>query len=98
MAKGDFKVLCRQELNQKQTLLLAKRIREDYRVHLIMDNLPVSRRENGRGGWELTGCPTSQGGTWRGGKGGAWGDRVDRHSACMEAAQTRGEQEQDRRP
>jgi hypothetical protein len=42
MAKGEFKVLCRQELTQKQTALLAKRIKEDYRVHLIMDNLPVS--------------------------------------------------------
>eukprot|EP00967_Tisochrysis_lutea_P054018 scaffold67376_cov31-Tisochrysis_lutea.AAC.3 len=41
MGKGDFKVLCRQELTQKQTALLSKRIKEDYRVHLIMDNLPV---------------------------------------------------------
>lgn len=47
MSKGDFKMLCRQELTQKQTVLLAKRIKEDYRVHLIMDNLPVSSQPQG---------------------------------------------------
>ena len=44
MGKTDFKVLCKQELNYKTSMLLAKRITEDYRVHLIMDNLPAATK------------------------------------------------------
>jgi len=44
MGKTDFKVLCRMELNQRSSMLLAKRIKEDYRVHLIMDNLPAATK------------------------------------------------------
>ena len=44
MGKTDFKVLCRVELNPKTSALLAKRIKEDYRVHLIMDNLPAATK------------------------------------------------------
>ena len=44
MGKTDFKVMCRVELNPKTSALLAKRIKEDYRVHLIMDNLPAATK------------------------------------------------------
>jgi hypothetical protein len=44
MGKTDFKVLCRVELTPKTSALLAKRIKEDYRVHLIMDNLPAATK------------------------------------------------------
>ena len=42
MSKSDFKVLCKVELTKKTAAVLAKRIREDYRVLLIMDNLCAS--------------------------------------------------------
>merc|ERR1719316_2531003 len=42
MGKSDFKVLCRQELNRAKALLFHKRIKEDYRAHLILDNLPAA--------------------------------------------------------
>ena len=44
MGKSDFRVLCRLELTKKTAELLAKRIKEDYRVHLIMDNLPAATK------------------------------------------------------
>lgn len=44
MGKSDFKVLCRVELTKNSAALLAKRIKEDYRVHLIMDNLPAATK------------------------------------------------------
>ena len=44
MGKSDFKVLCRVELTKSTAELLAKRIKEDYRVHLIMDNLPAATK------------------------------------------------------
>ena len=44
MGKTDFKVMCRVELTPKTSALLAKRIKEDYRVHLIMDNLPAATK------------------------------------------------------
>ena len=44
MGKSDFKVLCRTELNKKSQALLARRILDDYRVHLIMDNLPAATK------------------------------------------------------
>mmetsp|Transcript_39393 Transcript_39393/g.50262 ORF Transcript_39393/g.50262 Transcript_39393/m.50262 type:complete len:635 (+) Transcript_39393:150-2054(+) len=36
------KVLCRQELNQKQMNAFASVIKENYRVHWLIDNLPVA--------------------------------------------------------
>ena len=44
MGKSDFKVLCRQELNRAKALLFHKRIKEDYRAHLILDNLPAATK------------------------------------------------------
>merc|ERR1719160_2434949 len=44
MGKTDFKVACRIELTKKTSALLAQRIKEDYRVHLIMDNLPAATK------------------------------------------------------
>ena len=44
MGKSDFKVACRVELTKNTAALLAKRIKEDYRVHLIMDNLPAATK------------------------------------------------------
>ena len=44
MGRSDFKVLCRIELTKASAALLAKRIKEDYRVHLIMDNLPAATK------------------------------------------------------
>lgn len=42
--KQDFKVLCKQDLNAKQVAEFGKRIGEEYRVQLIMDNLPAATR------------------------------------------------------
>ncbi len=39
--KSDFKVLCKVNLTQKESRLFAARIKEDYRVQMIMDNLPA---------------------------------------------------------
>ena len=44
MGKADFKVLCRVEVSKKEAKQFAQRIREDYRVHMIMDNLPAATR------------------------------------------------------
>merc|ERR1719313_2349999 len=44
MGKSDFKVLCRVELTKRTAGLLAMRIKEDYRVHMIMDNLPAATK------------------------------------------------------
>jgi len=44
MKKSEFKVLCRIELTPKTSHLLASRIKEDYRVHMIMDNLPAATK------------------------------------------------------
>ena len=44
MGKPDFKVLCKKDLDKKQAKVMAERIKEDYRVHLIMDNLPAATR------------------------------------------------------
>ena len=44
MAKSDFKVLCRVELTKRTAGLIAQRIKEDYRAHLIMDNLPAATK------------------------------------------------------
>ena len=42
MHQQVFKVLCRMEVKTASAKTLAQRIIEDYRVHLIMDNLPAA--------------------------------------------------------
>ena len=42
--KSDFKVLCKVDLTKKQAENFAKRIKDDYRVQMIMDNLPAATR------------------------------------------------------
>lgn len=37
-------VLCKHDLTVKESKLLAQRIQQDYRVHLIMDNLPAATK------------------------------------------------------
>ena len=44
MGKPDFKVLCKKDLGKNEARMIAQRIKEDYRVHLIMDNLPAATR------------------------------------------------------
>jgi len=44
MAKPDFKVLCKKDLSKNEARMMSQRIKEDYRVHLIMDNLPAATR------------------------------------------------------
>ena len=44
MGKSDFKVLCKADLTKAQAADFAKRIRQDYRVQMIMDNLPAATR------------------------------------------------------
>merc|ERR1719181_337599 len=44
MQKSDFKVLCKVSLTAAEAKLFAKRIKNDYRVHMIMDNLPAATR------------------------------------------------------
>jgi len=42
--KSDFKVLCKVTLNKEESHQFAARIKEDYRVQMIMDNLPAATR------------------------------------------------------
>ena len=42
--KSDFKVLCKVTMTSKESALMAKRIKQDYRVQMIMDNLPAATR------------------------------------------------------
>ena len=44
MQKPDFKVLCKKDLSKNEARMMSQRIKEDYRVHLIMDNLPAATR------------------------------------------------------
>ena len=44
MHRSDFKILCKADLTAPQARNLADRIREDYRVQMIMDNLPAATR------------------------------------------------------
>lgn len=44
MQKPDFKVLCKVDLEKTQVDNFAKRIKNDYRVQMIMDNLPAATR------------------------------------------------------
>jgi len=42
--KSDFKVLCKKDLTLKEVKTFGQRIKEDYRVQMIMDNLPAATR------------------------------------------------------
>ena len=42
--RSDFRILCKMDLDRIQAANFARRIREDYRVHMIMDNLPAATR------------------------------------------------------
>ena len=44
MQKSDFKVLCMKTLTETEAQNFAKRIQQDYRVQMIMDNLPAATR------------------------------------------------------
>ena len=43
MQKSDFKVLCKVTLNKQEAATFGRRIKQDYRVQMIMDNLPAVR-------------------------------------------------------
>jgi len=42
--KQDFRILCKADLTQPQVDDFGQRIKEDYRVQMIMDNLPAATR------------------------------------------------------
>jgi len=44
MGKSEFKIACRSELDKKQKAALSNKVRQDYRVHMIMDNLPAATK------------------------------------------------------
>merc|ERR1719409_687631 len=44
MGRSDFKVLCRVELTKQSAWMLGQFIKDDYRAHLIMDNLPAATK------------------------------------------------------
>jgi len=44
MGKIEFRVLCKRTLEPAEATLLHTRIRQDYRVHMIMDNLPAATK------------------------------------------------------
>uniref|UniRef100_A0A7S4BHJ0 Transmembrane 9 superfamily member n=1 Tax=Chrysotila carterae TaxID=13221 RepID=A0A7S4BHJ0_CHRCT len=44
MGKSEFRIACRRELTKAQKVSLSQRIRQDYRVHMIMDNLPAATK------------------------------------------------------
>merc|ERR1719389_1653219 len=44
MGKSEFRVACRVQLNKQQRVSLAQRVRQEYRVHMIMDNLPAATK------------------------------------------------------
>lgn len=44
MGKSEFKVACRSVLTKPQKQALSQRVRQDYRVHMIMDNLPAATK------------------------------------------------------
>ena len=44
MQKSDFKVLCKVDLTKKQVENFGRRIKNDYRVQMIVDNLPAATR------------------------------------------------------
>ena len=44
MGKSEFKVCCRSKLNRAQKTNLVNKVRMDYRIHMIMDNLPAATK------------------------------------------------------
>ena len=44
MGRSEFRIACRVELNKHPRVTLAQRIRQDSRVHMIMDNLPAATK------------------------------------------------------
>merc|ERR1719217_1842126 len=44
MGKSEFKIACRSELTKAQKQALSTKVRQDYRVHMIMDNLPAATK------------------------------------------------------
>jgi transmembrane 9 superfamily protein 2/4 len=44
MGKSEFKIACRSVLTKQQKTLLSAKVRLDYRVHMIMDNLPAATK------------------------------------------------------
>ena len=42
MGKSDFKVLCKKDSAKREAMQFALRIRQDYRVHMIMDDLAAT--------------------------------------------------------
>ena len=44
MGRSEFKIACRSVLDKKQKQNLATKVRQDYRVHMIMDNLPAATK------------------------------------------------------
>merc|ERR1740130_1662876 len=44
MGKSEFRVACRMKLTERDRVNLAQRVRQDYRVHMIMDNLPAATK------------------------------------------------------
>jgi len=44
MGKSEFKVACRSTLTKQQRQAFAQRVKQDYRVHMIMDNLPAATK------------------------------------------------------
>lgn len=44
MGKSEFKIACRSVLTKAQKAALTIKVRQDYRVHMIMDNLPAATK------------------------------------------------------
>lgn len=44
MGRSVFKIACRSVLNKLQKAALTVKVRQDYRVHMIMDNLPAATK------------------------------------------------------
>merc|ERR1719453_197614 len=44
MGKSEFKIACRSVLTKQQKMAIATKVRQDYRVHMIMDNLPAATK------------------------------------------------------
>jgi hypothetical protein len=42
--QSEFKVACRSVLTKLQKTDISKKVRQDYRVHMIMDNLPAATK------------------------------------------------------
>ena len=44
MGKSEFRVACRSVLSKAAKVKIAQKVRQDYRVHMIMDNLPAATK------------------------------------------------------